>query len=191
MSTSILVLDASVWINLLATGKMREILRAIPERKVIVHAAAGEVVRDPLNPRDKEPPLAQYLAEEILWSQALVDEMHDTFLSLVNASPPNDLGDGEAATLAHAKHTGSIAVIDERKARRIAVEQLKGIQLLSTVDLLRRPEVVSSLDSDLPQAIFSALTFARMRVLPIHRIWVSTLIGPDRAGQCPSLGRNL
>jgi hypothetical protein len=169
---------------------MREIFRAIPEQKIVVRAAAGEVVRDPLNPRSKAHPLTPYLEENLLLSQDLAEDMLDTFMSLVGAAPPDDLDDGEAATLTHAEYTGAVAVLDERKARRIAAVRFKKVRLLSTVDILRRPEVTDSLGSALPIAVFSALKYARMRVLHSDREWVCRLIGEERARECASLGRS-
>jgi predicted nucleic acid-binding protein len=113
------------------------------------------------------------------------------FEELVVGEAAMTLDDGEAATIAYAVETGALAVIDERKANRICAERFQRVQLAATVDLLAHAEVQNAMGQDaLADAVFAALTGARMRVLRHHLKWVVDLIGSERARQCTSLPRS-
>ena len=186
-----LVLDASVWINLLATGSAEEIFGALPQRLVVIGRTTTELLRHPLDGGRRGNPIDPYLESGSLESVVLSGGALETFIELVGAAPPDDLGDGEAATLAHAHDVSSVAVIDERKARRISTERFPDLQVVSTVDLLRHDAVASALRGGLGDAVLSALQHGRMRVPPVHEEWVIEQIGRDNARQCPSLPRRL
>jgi hypothetical protein len=112
-----------------------------------------------------------------------------TFLDLVGAASPNDLGDGEAATLAQAFETGAIPVIDERKAARVALALTPQLHIINTIDILSCTELVDAFPcGPLAELITHALFHARMRVPAFYRPWVCDIIGMDRAQQFPSLG---
>jgi hypothetical protein len=182
------VLDASVWINILGTGCPERILRCLGAPAIVVDTAAGEVVRNPLDARSTDPLLP--LVQSKLIERATLDaEGAALFVSLVGAESPDDLGDGEAATLAYASRTQLSAAIDERKGRRIAGERFPELPLRSTVDLLRSTNVVSALGGDLPDAVHGALVSARMRVVASDAPWVVQCIGLDRARECAALRR--
>lgn len=183
------VFDTSVWLNLLGTGRMRDVLQALPARKVAVCAVSREVLRHPLEPRLRDHPLKQYIDAGLLEQVTLHGDAAELSVELSMAAPPDGLDHGEAATIALAVHLGLTAAIDERKARRIASERFPSLQVVSTVDVLRNVEVANAIGEGMPEAIFSALKHARMRVPPEHDHWVRFLIGPQRASQCPSLKR--
>lgn len=110
-----LVLDASVVINLLATGQVEVILGTLPHAVVVEEIARLEVRR---NPRDRgsAQQAIQALADAGLLAVEAMDGAAETiFFELTGAAPPNDLGDGEAATIAHAITIGGGVAIDERK----------------------------------------------------------------------------
>jgi predicted nucleic acid-binding protein len=116
------------------------------------------------------------------------------FFNLVSGPAAQTLDDGEAATIALALETEPPAVplIDERKANRICANRFADLVTGSTVDLLAQDGVQAALGRDrLASAVFKALYFGRMRVLPHHLDWVVNLIGPDRAKQCESLPRSV
>jgi hypothetical protein len=184
-----LVCDASVLINLIATDRAQTILAAIGRPRVIVDWTMQEVFRDP---RDGTP--ARGFLTSLVRAGGLVEATLDAsgldlFLDLVGATPPDDLSDGEAAVIAHANSTGSAVVIDERKASRICRRRFPSIELLSTVDLFRNPDVQASLGHTLGDAIFRALNLARMGVPVEHREWVAKIVGIDRLDGCPSFKR--
>ena len=182
-------MDASVWINILGTGLAGEILKCLGDSTVVVDLAANEVHRHPLEPAAVTEPLARLIEDGLLSRRVLDDAGYATFVSLVGAATPDDLGDGEAATLAFAHHHGHAAVIDERKARRIAAERFPEIEVISTVTLLRSDAVARALGDRLPEAVFSALSTARMRVLKADASWVLDCVGIERARGCRTVAR--
>lgn len=183
------VLDASVLINLLAGGRIREVLGGISASWCVVEQAANEVLRDPLDPRN-EAPLDAYLKNNPLSVVELHGPPLETFIALVSAPGSDSLDDGEAATLAYAHHVGGVAVIDEKKARGISAKQFIDLPVLSTVDLYRHPNVLKILgEHALTQAILASLRISRMRVPPEHDDWVRSMIGHEEARQCSSLKR--
>lgn len=185
-----IVLDASTAINLNATGVAEPILRALPTRVLITDIATNELIEDQRT-RRRDDELISSLAEKELISivsLSVTQERH--FESLVVGTGTDTLDDGEAATISYAAESGSIAVIDERKASRICAVRFPQVRTASTIDLLAHEAVEHSLGSEgLADAVFSALQHARMRVLRHHVDWVVNLIGQNRARNCPSLPR--
>jgi len=186
----ILVLDASVVINFLGTGNAAILIRALGRKCVAERTAWREITRDPLTGRTATEPLKALMSAGLLERQEMRTDATAIFLDLALAQPPDGLGDGESATLAHAVASGASAVIDEKKAIRIAAAKLPQLRILSTLDLLSCSSVTSAVGpAILADAVFSALTYARMGVPIEYRKWVLDLIGKDRAAKCPSLGR--
>ena len=185
----VLALDASVVINLLGTGMATQIVRALRRKCVVERYAWREVTRDPLTGRSAAEPLGVLTDAGLLAPEEMHGGATALFLDLSLAQPPEGLGDGEAATLAHAVTRGASAVLDERKATRIGAEKFSQLRLLSTLDLLNAASVREALGTArLADALFSALTYARMRVPSEFRGWVVDVIGRDRALRSPSLG---
>jgi len=182
-----LVLDASVVINLLGTGRPADLLRILGRRVIIEEIVYGEVTRDPFDGKSGGDSLDQLVAVGLLKLERLSAEGYDLFLDLTGAEPPDDLGDGEAATIAHSIVAGAIPVLDERKGARIAGK--RGLLAMSTVDLLCSQEVAAHMPQhEISDVVYAALKNARMRVVsPDHGQWVVDMIGPDRAASCPSL----
>ena len=115
-----LVLDASVWINLLATEAMEAILGALavpcyaPEQVVMEvrrHPATGAAFSPESHPLRQMAPGVSILSLE-------GNEL-DLFLEIVSAPSGDALGDGEAAALVVAASRGLDLIVDDRKARRI------------------------------------------------------------------------
>lgn len=183
-----LVLDASAWINILGTGCAEEILGALQGERLVVDLASAEVERHPLRATATSP-LEPLVRSGLVVRRSLDSTALATFVSLVGAEPPDDLGDGEAATIALAHHSNFTAVLDERKARRVALERFTGLQLMSTVGIFRSDAVTGALRDRLPDAVYSALITARMRVLESDAAWVVDCIGLERARASPSMSR--
>lgn len=182
------VFDASVVLNLLGTGSPEQLLEALSFESLCTEQALREVTRDPRDGSNPELFLRSLDSRGLMQRVALSGDVLATFVDLVSAPSPNGLGDGEAATLAYAQHNGSIAVVDERKAVRIADQ--RGIPIESTVDLLRRPDVEAAFTTaESRQLLFGALRNARMRVPAEHFEWAHDTLGPELASQCPSLKR--
>ncbi len=183
-----IALDASTAINLNATGRAVDILSCFGARVVVLDVVIGELEDGiPKGRRDAE--MTRRLAElGLLRVVSLTAVGWKCFEDLVVGSAAATLDDGEAATIAYAVETGAFAVIDERKANRICAERYREVSLAATVDLLAYQAVERLLGkSALSDAVFGALSAARMRVMPHHLDWVVNLIGEERASRCASL----
>jgi hypothetical protein len=182
-----LVMDASVALNLLGSGQPSQLLRALGRRVVLVDLVRSEIQRDPATGKPAAPILDALVAEGLLAEATLSGLAYGEFLGLAGATPPNDLGDGEAATIAHAEEIGGTALLDDGKAVRIALARPSGVRVLSTLDLFSAPLGESLPDIELAELVFRSLRTARMRVAPEFRSWVAALIGEERVSQCSSL----
>lgn len=117
-----LVLDTSVWINVLATEEAPRIVGALGRDPLVPEQVLAEIKRDPLTKEPFQPgnhPLRTIVPVQLTH---LSDVERETFLALVGAPAGDRLGDGEAAAIAVAAHREASLVIDERKARRILRE---------------------------------------------------------------------
>lgn len=188
----VVVLDASVLINALATGRMTEVLTAVAARCLVTDQAFAEVWTNPREtPRLKRPGLLEpWVASGTLSRETLGGDALMTYVDLIGADPPDDLGDGEAATIALAASLGAIAALDDTKAIGICRKRFVGVPIVTTLDLLKRVSALSALpETELHTAIFDALRFARMRVPAEHDAWVRQVVGPERLPLCTSLKR--
>ncbi|MGB7546463.1 MAG: hypothetical protein WBM14_01830 [Terracidiphilus sp.] len=184
-----LILDASVLINILGTGCPDVILRAMRRVVTVDEITLREVNIDPATGQGAEKVLAQLQSCSLLKIIRMGDQAYAQFIGLTGAQPPDDLDDGEAATLAQAACSNYVAVIDERKATRISSSTFPKMPLLNSIDLLAAPELIDELGRDgLSDLIYLALRDSRMRVPPNARPWVMNLLGDKRAQDCPSLG---
>jgi len=185
---SCLVLDASVLLNLLGTNRPELVFRTLCRSCVIDEVAISEVKLHPITHKPCAEFLESLQTERLLEVVNMQGDVYDSFLNLTGAEPPDDLGDGEAATIAHAvagKHT---AVLDERKATRIALGRLPGARVLASVDLLCAPDLFAKLGNAVVlDLLFLALRNSRMRVPQQMRSWVISALGPARVSECPSL----
>jgi hypothetical protein len=186
------VADASVWINLAATGCADRILALYGATLDITQAALSELERG----RPKGRKAADEVTALLHVGRAQVVELdpldEDLFLSLVAGGAAQTLEDGEAATLVYAKRVGTTAFIDERKATSLARTRFPGLGVASTLDLLFMPAVRSGLgESLLSDVIHSALMEAKMRVAAHHAREVVACVGRDRAHGCTSLRASL
>lgn len=185
---STLVLDASVVINLLATGHSSAIIQALNAPLIVPDNVVREIERGAAAGRSDFDLLNRTLSEQILRTEKLDGEILKNFFDLVSGSTSDTLGDGEAATLALAHGCQFIAVIDEKKATRIAAERFGRLKVVTTVDVLAHESVRSSLGAEpLAEATFNALRRARMQVRDYQFEWVAHTIGAARVEVCPSL----
>lgn len=181
-----LLLDASVFINLSASGAASAILQALPHRALIVDVAASEVRVDSKTGRSDSDTL-----QELLASPATLDTVTlDANGLVLFENLVLELDDGESATIAAAATRRAVAVLDERRARKICSEQLPSVIQASTIDVFAHPAVEKSLGRDgLADAVHAALQNARMHVRADQREWVIDLIGRGRAASCNSIPR--
>ena len=182
-----MVADASVWINLVATGGAHRILKALPRPLAITDVALAELERGRPKGRQAADQVAALLHMKLMQVVPLAAEDEAIFLSLVAGTASETLDDGEAATLACAVRLGACAVVDERKATSLAGRRFAGLNVCCTCDLLLGPDVRNAFGSAaLADAVFAALTDARMRVPNGHAVDIVNLLG-DRAASCLSI----
>ncbi|PYE30165.1 putative nucleic acid-binding protein [Rhizobium sp. PP-WC-1G-195] len=182
-----IVVDTSVIINLNATGRAEDIIRSYGMSFCASDIVREELVLDRLNGRD-DAAMAEVLVQRgLLVFLPFDNESELIFESLINGDAVSTLDDGEAATLSLAVSLDRGAVIDERKAIRIAGERFPALQILATADILNCDWVSAALGSaGIADVVFKALKDARMAIPERHHDWVADLLGP-RVVECRSL----
>jgi predicted nucleic acid-binding protein len=184
--------DTSVVINLDASGYFNRILEALPNRLLISEIVENEVRRGEIEGARQENGVWEIIACGQAEVVALTCEGLWRFRSLTSGRAVETLGDGEAATIACALELGAAALIDERKGLRISAQRFPSLVTATTLDALAHPQVQSALGmTSLSEAVFNALTRARMRVPQQYYQWVVDLIGADNARKCNSLPRSV
>lgn len=179
-ASSPLFLDTSVIINLVASDRIDEILKAIGRPIIIEKSVSNEFKRDPRDGSDAKKVVDSLVTSGRLTVVSLTDSQYETFLNLTGALPPDDIGDGEAATIVCADGVGA-AVIDERKAMRIAMKDFSHIPLYSSLDLLCADCVFTALGKDaVISAVRDAINKSRMRVPHLWKNWVLNFVGNEK-----------
>lgn len=185
---TVLVADASVVINLNATGCAREIIAALPNRWAITANALAELVGGTRNGHDDARVLQALIDDGIIDLVRLGDTGSNVYETLVDGSALRTLDDGEAATIGHAHEIGGIALIDERKATNLCGDRFPELPVVSTIQLLLHKAVVGALGQQgHVDAVIGALQKARMRVPPDQISRVVAIIGEKSASSCMSL----
>lgn len=132
----------------------------------------------------------QKLIEEGLLNEANLGEVgQKEFFDLCCGNLTTSLGDGESATIALAFELQGIAIIDDRKATKVANNRYKSpsLRVASTLDLLAQTDVISSLESKISEIISNALKYAKMSVPICYENWVRKLIGEEEFVICPGI----
>ena len=181
------VADTSVIINLNATGCAEAILRALPNRYIVVEDVSLELRIGRETGRTDAGALVVLIEQQLVDHTRLGDIGISHFATLVSGSAAETLDDGEAATIACAIERGAVALVDERKALRICAERFPNLAVGCTVDLLAQRDVQAALGARLADVVLNALDRGRMRVPDRYGQWVVDLIGKKRAGRCRSL----
>jgi predicted nucleic acid-binding protein len=187
-----LVADASTIINLVATGNAAAILRAIPQRVLVVDIVQTELEAAGARGRASLEGFRELVATGLIDVAPLPEAADPVFESLVVGAAAETLDDGEAATIACALARRAAALVDERKATRLCGARFPHLVLASTVDLLCHAEVQRQFGRGLLEAaVYNALREGRMSVLPHQVDWVVDMIGSERAAACESLPRRV
>ncbi len=179
----VLVLDASVLINLMGTGHADQFLISLGAECFIEELALAEVTRHPITSREVAPEIESLIAEKLITRVAMGDRAFQLFKELTSKSSSDSLDDGESATLAYAYDHSLIACIDEKKATRIAKAQFPGLAIISTVELFR--ELAKRTNSDptlLGTMLANSCTYARMRIPNQHKLWVMSFLKEHASG---------
>ena len=180
--------DTSVVINLHATGRAEAILRALPNRIVVVEEVVRELEEGRRTGRTDAGALADWIADGLVETARLGAAGMRDFAALVGGRAAETLDDGEAATVAGALEREAVALIDDRKAIRICGDRFPNLPTACTVDVLAQRGVQAACGRDgLAEAIFGALYRGRMRVPEHYGPWVVEVIGRERAAMCRSL----
>ena len=180
--------DTSVVINLHATGRADAILRALPNRILVVEEVVRELEEGRRTGREDAGALARWIADGLVETARLGAAGMGHFGGLVIGRAAETLDDGEAATIAGALERDAVALVDERKAIRICGDRFPHLLTACTVDVLAQRDVQAACGRDgLAEAIFGALYRGRMRVPEHYGQWVVDVIGPERAARCRSL----
>ena len=187
-SDVVLVADASTAINLCASGRPREILRALPNQVVVLDVVLAELEHGRAKGREDGPRLNEIVSEGLVEVVRLGERGMAEFEGLVIGPATETLEDGEAATIAYALETRAFPLIDEHKANRLCARRFPSLRLGCTLDVFAHPEVGQSLGTGgLATAVFTALQRARMQVPSSRLEWTVNLIGPMQAIACSSL----
>lgn len=185
-----IVLDASVVINLLATGNASAILQALPMVSIVTENVAHEIGKVAAKDFSEGTILDTLIEENTIKVEELSGASLGLFFDMVSGSTSASLGDGEAATLAYAYENEFLAAIDEKKVTRIACQRFSHLKMVTTIDILAFNGVRATLGHEvLINATLQALKLARMQVKNHQLEWVVDLIGPSNAAAFPSLRR--
>lgn len=184
----ILVADASVVINLNATGRSAEIIAAYPGSMVVTKNAFDELKWGMRKGHRDSDHLQRLVDDKVVGIATMKESGTEIYASLLEGAAVMTLDDGEAATIAVACELGAVAVIDERKARSICEKEFTKLVVLSTCEILAHPSIEVALGTQGQiEALVRALKDARMRV-PSHLVKsVVRLIGQEQAASCNSL----
>ena len=189
---TILVADASVVINLNATGRARDIIQAQPGSHVVTENAFEELASGAKKGHDDYAQLRALIDIGAVRVVKLGETGESIYAGLVEGSAVRTLDDGEAATIGYAYETGAIALIDERKARTICECDFPDLSIASTIDLLTHELIATALTATgQAEAIINALRNARMRIPPDQIELVVRLIGEENAAMCNSIPRKV
>jgi len=182
-------LDASVAINLLATGYADKILCSKNLRFCVEEAVCSEIRLHPVDRTCAAPHLSELFYNDHISLERLRRSGEVEFLALVSGGLISALGDGEAATIALARQLRGIAAIDDQKAIRVACNRYTSppLKIVSTLDIIGRAEFAQEFAGVLDEVLLNALQYARMRVPKRYEEWVRGRIGQDAFRKCNSI----
>ena len=142
---ALVVADASVIINLVATGVAGGIVNAFPNRFLTTTNVRRELWEGRGRGYGSWDGLKTLITDGSIEPVELQRSDEPVYRSLVEGAARETLDDGEAATIAYALGRDAAALIDERKARRICAERFPTLHLASTTDLLLHSLVADAL----------------------------------------------
>ncbi|TGN74170.1 hypothetical protein EOW77_0034300 [Bradyrhizobium yuanmingense] len=186
-----LIADASVVINLNATGRAADIIKALGSPFFVTENASSELASGSTKGYRDHDRLLELVDAGFVRTLTVQSAGLRVYESLIEGSTAATLDDGEAATIACAYEISGIALIDERKARAICRTSFPKLPVLCTAELLIHDLVADGLGGGgQVDALVKALTVARMRVPPELVVSFTRLIGPKWASKCPSLPKS-
>lgn len=138
LPSGLVVLDASVLINLLGCRECVAVLEGLRTKCLMEERTLKEVRKHPIPGCDHAEPLRTLISSGTLEEVRMTAEEYETYLTFVSGPLGTRLDDGESAALAISGRASSI-VLDERKARRRAAGDAKvpkGLAVASTLQLM-------------------------------------------------------
>ena len=184
---SILIADASVVIGLNASGHARRILALTSSRILVPENASHELSLGAKFGHSDGAQLDQLVADGLVERIKLGQAALGVYEKLIDGTYCETLDDGEAATIAAAVELRAVAMLDEKKARRMCARHFPDLVRGCTAQWLLDAKGLGRADH--VEAMLNALRKGRMRVPPEYMSEVVTLIGVEAAGDCPSLPR--
>ena len=186
--SAIVVADTSALINLNATGCAPAILKALPSRVMVTEAVLMELDQARSRGRTDAEQTAKLISHDLVGIGQLGEVGQECLEGLVVGRTTETLDDGEASSIALAVELAGIAVVDEKKARRICSERYPTLRVACSVDILCHPNVEAALgQAEVRRAVLQCLQVARMNVAAEYLEWVVELIGADQVEDCKSL----
>lgn len=183
----IIVADASVLINMNATGHFETIVRAIVCTVHVTQNAFDELQKGSRKGHSDATAVEALAQSGLITVAPLAINAEPVYRSLIEGHASETLDDGEAATIAQANALAGVALIDEKKARRICSNRFLDLSVVSTAELLLNNRISAALGTSHVDAVLMALTGARMNVPPEHLDAIRRLIGHENASRCRSL----
>ena len=175
-----LVIEASSFVNLSASGFADRILEAVPMEVLMPSPIVRELKQSIKLGYNDALALLPLLEHEVVASIDVPNQAQANYFQLVSGSSMTSVGDGEAATLAISETLKCWAVIDERKTQVIGASRFPNLKFASTVDLISHSSAVGALsDRELINALLAALEVAHMHVEDRHLDWVAQKLGLD------------
>lgn len=160
MPKPIVLQDACVLLNLLATGRFEELCEELDFEFVIARAAAGEALflREVSSETKVAVDLATFVDKKLLSVVDVeTDEERQRYIAFAT-----ELDDGEAMSLALAECRHIALATDDRKAIRLISEQKLKINIWSTVRLLQEWQKKSAIaKSEMRQVLVAIRDRAR------------------------------
>jgi predicted nucleic acid-binding protein len=186
--SAIVVADTSALINLNATGCASAILEALPCRVMVTEAVLTELDQARSRGHSDADQTAKLISQGVMAIGQLGEVGQECLEGLVVGRATETLDDGEASSIALAVELSGIALVDEKKARRICGERHPTLRLACSVDILCHPTVEAALgQAEVKRAVVRSLQVARMNVAADYLEWVVQLIGSDEVEDCKSL----
>lgn len=184
---STFVLDTSVLIYLQSCSSGKIILEAVKNRLVIAKEASDEIL-DSEHSYEESKRFAQSVIGSKLVQNVLLSDDERKIYEKLTGRETGSLGKGEAATIAVAYERGHIAIIDDRRARRIAQKEF-GLPLIGRAyDILVHPDAQSKLDNEtLKDNIVQALQIEDLAFDENIKNDIIQFIGLENARKCQSL----
>jgi len=185
-----IVLDTSAIINLNATACAVAILSAFPDIIFVTENVLGELNQARgLRTTDADQ-TGSLIAQGLIRKCGLNDAALEFFEELSIGQAADTLGDGEASSIALALAIQGVAIVDEKKARRICLQRYPRLQVAFSTDIICHTKVELALGRPaMKMAVLQALQLARMSVTPDHLEWIIDLVGAMDLQPCTSLSK--